>query len=47
MWLRVSSYAPRRRQESDAEADFRRAAPAAASRQVERAFKRVNRSARD
>jgi hypothetical protein len=35
------------RQGSDAEADFRRAAPAAASRQVERAFKRVNRSARD
>jgi hypothetical protein len=45
MSLQVSSYAPRRRQGSDAEADFRRAAPAAASRQVERAFKRVNGSA--
>ena len=30
--VRVSSYALRRRQESDAEADFRRAAPAPASR---------------
>jgi hypothetical protein len=32
MSLRVSSYAPCRRQNSDAEADFRRAAPAAADR---------------
>ena len=30
--VRVSSYALRPRQESDAEADFRRAAPAAVSR---------------
>ena len=37
MPLRVSSYALRRRQGSDAEADFRRVAPAAASRQAERA----------
>jgi hypothetical protein len=37
MSLRVSSYALRRQQGSDAETDFRRAAPAAASRQVERA----------
>jgi hypothetical protein len=38
MSLRVSSYALRRRQVSDAEADFRRAAPAAAIRQVEHAL---------
>ena len=35
MSLRVSSYAARQRQESDAEADFRRAAPALADRHVE------------
>jgi hypothetical protein len=35
--VRVSSYSPRRRQGRDAEADFRRAAPAAANRQVEHA----------
>jgi hypothetical protein len=34
----VSSYSPRQRQGSDAEADFRRAAPAAANRQVEHAL---------
>ena len=37
MWLRVSSYSLRERQGNDAETDFRRAAPAAASRQVESA----------
>jgi hypothetical protein len=36
MSLRVSSYAAHQRQESDAEADFRRAAPALADRHVER-----------
>jgi hypothetical protein len=36
--VRISSYSPRRRQGSDAEADFRRAAPAAANRQVEHAL---------
>jgi hypothetical protein len=36
--IRVSSYSPRRRQGSDAEADFRRAAPAAPNRRVEHAL---------
>jgi hypothetical protein len=35
---RISSYSPRRRQGSDAKADFRRAAPAVANRQVEHAL---------
>jgi hypothetical protein len=40
MSVRVSSYSPRRQQGSDAETDFRRAAPAAANRQVEHALNR-------
>jgi hypothetical protein len=36
--VQISSYSPRQRQGSDAKTDFRRAAPAAANRQVEHAL---------